>query len=366
MRITDGVKLDFQDVLIVPQRSSIASRKEVVLKRTYKFAHVDWEWDGIGVIASNMDTTGTFAMAKEFQKYNMLVALHKHYSEQELYDFFINEKSWCNVFYTVGISNDDKKKLLSLKKKLESSVSNVFPRFLNIDVANGYTERFIEVVKEYRKLLPETVIMAGNVVTSNIAEELIMSGADIVKVGIGSGSVCTTRLKTGVGYGQLSAVDDCSFAVHGKPHGHICSDGGCVTAGDVCKAFCAGSDFVMLGGFFSGTDECDGEWTFDTIDYSFDPPKVIVENRIKKSLKFYGMSSEEAQDKYSNGLSEYKASEGKCVEIPYKGPVKHLIQDVLGGLRSCASYIGANSLKEMQKCALFARMNRTHNTVYSS
>jgi GMP reductase len=249
------------------------------------------------------------------------------------------------TFYTVGTSNDDFEKL----KKLQISLGNDFPKFLCIDVANGYLESFTKIIKKYRNLLPNSVIMAGNVVTSNMAEELILSGADIVKVGIGSGSVCTTRIKTGVGFPQLSAISETSFAVHGKPDGHICGDGGCTTPGDIAKAFAAGSDFVMLGGMLSGCDECQGTWE-------------IIDGI--KMLKFFGMSSEDAQEQYNGGLSSYKASEGKTVKIPHKGPVSKVLQNITGGIRSTCTYVGAKRLKDLPKCSEFIHVTKTHNTVF--
>ncbi|KAK9744621.1 IMP dehydrogenase / GMP reductase domain [Popillia japonica] len=180
---------------------------------------------------------------------------------------------------------------------------------------------------------------AGNVVTGEMVEELILSGADIIKVGIGPGSVCTTRIKTGVGYPQLSAVIECADAAHGL-QGHIISDGGCTCAGDVAKAFGAGADFVMAGGMFAGHDECDGE---------------VIEKNGKKYKLFYGMSSKTAMQKHSGGVAEYRSSEGKTVEVVYKGDVESTVLDILGGLRSACTYTGAGKLKELPRRATFIR-----------
>lgn len=354
MRIQSDVKLDFEDVLLVPQRSSLSTRAEVILEREYRFPHSKREWTGIGVISANMDAVGTFAMAKELAKHNMLTALHKHYPEDELVNFFHeNPELQNNVFYTVGSSEEDWKKLIRVRMELFKRggpwTLDEFPKFLNIDVANGYTETFVDSVKKYRKEYPDTVIMAGTVVTANMTEELILSGADIARIGIGGGSCCITRLVAGVGVPQLSAVDECSFAAHGNPRGHVCSDGGCAYPGDVVKAFAVGADFVMLGGMFSGTDECSGDW---------------VEKNGEKYLKFYGMSSKDAQLKYNGGLASHRASEGKTVYVKYKGPASDVVQEILGGLRSACTYVGANRLKDLPKCAKFIKVNRTHNKTF--
>lgn len=302
-----------------------------------------------------MDTVGTFAMAKALGKHKMLTALHKHYTVDQLVEFFSGDGKdlWNYVFYTVGSGEDDYKKLCEVRTKLTAKMASdhPFPSMLCIDVANGYTEQFVETVQEYRKRCHLSVIMAGNVVTPNMAEELVIKGADIVKVGIGSGSVCETRLKTGVGYPQLSAVDECAFAVHGIS-GHVCSDGGCRSEGDLCKALVAGADFVMTGYLFAGTDECDGEWIIDHVDTSTPVPSVSVEGH-KKALKFHGMSSKEAMQKWYGGVADYRASEGKEVTINYKGSADDVAKSVLGSIRSCCTYIGARRIKDMPKCGSF-------------
>ena len=216
--------------------------------------------------------------------------------------------------------------------------------FICIDVANGYSERFSKYVKNIRKEYPDKVIIAGNVVTGEMTEELILNGADIVKVGIGPGSVCTTRIQTGVGYPQLSAVIECADAAHGVG-GFIMADGGCTCPGDVAKAFGGGADFVMLGGMLAGHDECSGQ----------------VVNGQKQ---FYGMSSSEAMDKYSGGVAKYRSSEGKSVNVPYRGPVSDTASSILGGLRSACTYIGANAIKHMPKCTTFVRVNQQSNEIY--
>lgn len=376
MRIYQDVKLDFSDVLLVPQRSDLKSRAEVTLERTYQFRHSKHTWNGIGIIAANFDTVGSFNMAKALARHKVMTALHKHYSVEELVRFFAdNEKMSDYVFYTIGTNENDLLKLDSVAvnvvnrwKEYPASIEDsrqIFPKFICIDVANGYTEDFVNHVKKVRGLYPNSVIMAGNVVTPNMTEELILSGADIVKVGIGPGSVCTTRIKTGVGYPQLSAIDECSFAAHGKPQGQLCGDGGCTNAGDVAKAFAAGADFVMVGGLLAGTDECDGEWTYkNEIIEDKENGWKVASHRVKDGLKFYGMSSRDAQEKHHGKMGCYKASEGKSVIVPYKGTADDVILDILGGLRSACSYVGAKSLKDLPKCASFVRVNNQYNKVF--
>tara|TARA_Y100000034_G_scaffold106329_2_gene134959 strand:+ start:1077 stop:2135 length:1059 start_codon:yes stop_codon:yes gene_type:complete len=349
MQIIHDVKLDFNDVLIKPKRSQAASRSQVDLTRKYNYLHAGFfgHWSGVPVIAANMSATGTMQMAKVFADNEMMCCLHKHYSVKDLIAFFRLELTNLknNTFYTLGIKDADFDKLAEVAKGAE--LKNIC-----VDVANGYTEYFQNKVKEVRERFPDACIMAGNVATPEMVQELLISGAcDIVKVGIGPGSVCTTRLMTGCGYPQLSAIIECADAAHGLG-GHICADGGCVYPADVVKAFGAGADFVMLGGMLAGTTECEGEW--ETDEGCPAPAR----------LKFFGMSSQEAMNKYSGGVASYKAAEGKCVTVNYKGPVTNVIKDVLGGLRSACAYVGAPKLKDLSKCCTFVRCTATHNTIY--
>lgn len=350
MRIEPDIKLDFEDVLMVPQRSSLSTRADVILEREYRFPHAKRTWNGIGIIAANMDVVGTFRMAQALGHHKMMTALHKHYAVTEIVDFFVtNPNLWDYVFYTVGSGIADLEKLRAVSLKIKALMPDaIFPQFICIDVANGYQESFVETVKQYRKEFSESVILAGNVVTANMTEELILAGADICKIGLGNGSVCLTRIKTGVGYPQLSAIDECVFAAHGNPHGHICSDGGCTNPGDICKAFAAGTDFVMLGGLLAATDASDGE---------------IIEENGKKFVKFYGMSSSLAQSKHGE-IKSYRASEGRIVKLPYKGSVSDVIGDILGGIRSACTYLGAARLKDLPKCAKFIKTNYQYNRIF--
>jgi len=360
MRIENEVKLDFKDVLFRPKRSTLSSRKEVDLSRTYKFKHSGWEWTGIPIMASNMDGVGTLEMAEELYNHRMFTCLIKTYDETDFGDTI--GKIGGNYFaVSTGTSDRD-----FLKLKL---ILNSYPEihFICIDVANGYSERFGDYVAKVRNEYPTHTIIAGNVVTADMTQELILRGADIVKVGIGPGSVCTTRIQTGVGYPQLSAIIECADAAHGLG-GHIIADGGCTCPGDVAKAFGAGADFVMLGGMLAGHNEGGGQ----VITEYHETTQVITNNNEvlgnlnveRKFVEFYGMSSDTANDKHFGGLKDYRSSEGRTVRVPYKGSVKNTVQDILGGLRSTCTYVGAPSLKQLSKCTTFIRVTKQFNDVF--
>lgn len=388
MKIIEDVKLDFDDVLIRPKRSKVTSRRDVDLIRNFTFPHSGRELECIPIIAANMDTVGSFNIARTMTKNHCMTCLHKHYDAQKYVDFY-NDSDYARKtlsFFSIGSSNSDLEKLIWVSEQItknarlnelqEGSLVHDQAPNICVDVANGYTEQFVKKLSKIRKYFPRSIIMAGNVVTPEMTEELILhGGVDIVKVGIGSGSVCTTRLKAGVGYPQLSAIMECSDAAHGIG-GHVCSDGGCKTPADVAKAIGAGADFVMLGGMLAGSSDCDGEWQYEykcktkTMDisghtewYQSVDPGYPTEKR-KVSLKFYGMSSREAMEKHNGGVADYRTSEGKCVEIPYKGLTQDVINDILGGLRSACTYVGAFVLKDLTKKTTFIRTNNTHNTVY--
>lgn len=345
MRIEEEIKLDFKDVLIRPKRSVLRSRIEVDLHRKYKFLHAKYSWIGIPIIASNIDHTGTFAMAKILSQHKLLTAISKFAFIDQWSKFITeNEQLAEYVFITAGSNDLDFNNLCNITKILNNNA------MICLDIANGYSQHFTDALKKIRLTFPDKIIMAGNVVTGEMTEELLLSGADIVKVGIGSGSVCITRKKTGVGYPQLSAIIECADAAHGL-RGHVCADGGCTVPGDVAKAFAAGADFVMLGGMFAGHDECDGN---------------IIKINDKLYKNFYGMSSTEAMNKYAGGVADYRASEGKSVHVHYNGAIENTILDILGGIRSTCTYVGARSLKELSKCTTFIRVTQQINEIFSS
>jgi GMP reductase len=344
MHIEHEVKLDFKDVLIRPKRSTLTSRADVDIEREFRFRHSASPYRGIPIIAANMDTTGTIEMASALERLGLSVALHKHYEPARYLEFFRALKRKSAALFSVGITLADEEKFHRVLDAAEGAIE-----YACIDVANGYHQNFVAFVRKIRARYPRLVIMAGNVVTGEMTEELILSGADIVKVGIGPGSVCTTRMMTGVGYPQLSAVIECADAAHGLG-GHICSDGGCVTPGDIAKAFGAGADFVMLGGMLAGHTECSGE---------------VVERNGQRFQRFYGMSSKTAMDLHAGGVAEYRAAEGKEVLVPYRGDVTATVQEIIGGLRSACAYVGARRLKELSKRTTFVRVAQQGNEVFS-
>jgi len=394
MQIENEVKLDYDNVLIRPKRSTLESRKEVDLERVIYFRNYNPNFDtderpvgyrGIPIMAANMDGVGTLEMADTLALLNIATCLKKTYSVNELVEYFDRDidilpegmavgQRQCYVAMSIGCTNEDYEKFRNVYELASGGV-----HILNVDVANGYTERFSKFIHMLRINHPELIIIAGNVVTADQTQELILNGADIVKIGIGPGSVCTTRIKTGVGYPQLSAVMECADAAHGLG-GHIIADGGCKTAGDVSKAFAGGADFVMLGGMLAGHDEGGGEIItkhYQTGEYkkvhddglggeipSLDRFVPIFEE--KKFVSFYGMSSETANEKHFGGLKDYRAAEGKEVLVPYRGGVTATIQDILGGLRSTCTYAGARRIKDLTKCATFVKVHDTHNKVFGN
>ncbi len=344
MRIEQELKLGFKDVLFRPKRSTLKSRSQVNLTRDFTFKHSGRQWSGVPVIAANMDSVGSFDMAKALAEHGVMTAIHKHYSVEDWKGFIeSNDASVLNnAMVSTGTSEDDFQKTKDIMAMSEDLI------FICIDIANGYSEHLVDYVMKVREAFPDKVISAGNVVTGDMVEELILAGADIVKVGIGPGSVCTTRVKTGVGYPQLSAIIECGDAAHGLG-GMIIGDGGCTCAGDVSKAFGGGADFVMLGGMLAGHEESGGE---------------RIEQDGKTFMKFYGMSSQSAMKKHSGGVAKYRAAEGKTVLIPFRGTVHDTINDILGGVRSTCTYVGAAKLKELTKRTTFIRVQEQENNVY--
>ena len=380
MRLEEDMKYDYKDVLIRPKRSTLGSRKEVDLNRGFTFRNytppmvaeptaepgypaMPRHYRGIPIMAANMDGVGTFEMADTLAKQGMFTCLVKTYSVEQLVEYFGPEYRKQNVAISIGITDADAQKFHQVYAQAGEHM-----KFVCIDVANGYSERFASFVKKFRNDYPNVVIIAGNVVTGEMTEELILAGADIVKVGIGPGSVCTTRIQTGVGYPQLSAVIECADAAHGLG-GHIIADGGCTCPGDVAKAFAAGADFVMLGGMLAGHDEGGGE----VITKTYESNELLDEGDgyyapvydKKQFVQFYGMSSDAANTKHFGGLKDYRSSEGREVLVPYRGSVGITVQDLLGGLRSTCTYAGAQRLKHLSRCTTFVRCTQQFNAVYA-
>jgi GMP reductase len=349
MRIDNEIKLDFKDVLIKPKRSTLSSRSQVNLEREFTFKHSPLKWKGVPIMAANMDTVGTFQMAISLYKHKMMTTIHKYYSLEDWKTFrdavSVSETN-LDIFNYIAVSSGSKEEDFQKLQSILQEIPQI--QFIVLDVANGHTETFVAHVVRTRLTFPEKVIIAGSVATSEMTEELLLKGADIIKVGIGPGSVCTTRKKTGVGVPQLSAIIESADAAHGLS-GHILCDGGCTCPGDFAKAYGGGADFIMSGGLFSGHEESGGE---------------LVEVDGKQFKEFYGMSSSEAMNKHVGGVAKYRTSEGKKVLIPYKGPVENTVFDILGGIRSACTYVGADQLKHLSKRTTFVRVSQQLNEVY--
>jgi GMP reductase len=353
MRIEEEVKLDYQDVLLRPKRSTLTSRKDVTLERTFSFYHSPRKWTGVPIMTANMATCGTFEMAEILSRHKIITTFHKYYSVSDYEQFFARfttpealDTVAQYIAFTIGIRDEDIEKIRQMQ---EAQLMRHFA-FICIDVPNGYLERFTDVVRMIREQFPDHIIIAGNVVTNEMTEEIILSGADIVKVGIGPGSACTTRRMTGVGYPQLSAVIECADAAHGLNSGQGCgliiADGGQQFPSCVAKAFAAGADFNMFGSMFSGFIESAGK---------------IVEKDGKQYKEYFGSSSNHAMETLYGKKDAHRASEGRYTLVPLKGSVNDFLQDLFGALRSTGTYIGAATLKEFSKRATFVRVNRQLN-----
>jgi GMP reductase len=345
MKILEDIKLDFTDVLLSPKRNEYTSRSEAILERTITFKYSPYKWTGIPIMVSNMDTTGTIEMARSLQKHKIITCLHKYYKYSDIPDDL--DKDYYAI--SSGIREDDLQNLDEIMEKID-------PKIICLDVANGYMNKFIIICNMVRSKYPDKIIIAGNICTSEGALDLIMNGrADIVKVGIGSGSCCTTRKQTGIGMPQLSAVMECSDTAHGVG-AHVISDGGIQVIGDIAKAYAGGSDFVMCGSMFAGHEESGGTMVSEV------SPTTGKETIYKI---FYGMSSTTAMNKYSGGVAKYRSSEGKTVKLKYRGHIEDTILEILGGIRSTMTYIGAKKVKDIPKCATFIRVNRQLNQIYN-
>jgi len=356
-KIINETKLDFDDVLIVPQRSTLTSRSEIKLERTLYFYHSPRIWSGIPIMCANMSFC-SFTIAKALAKHKMIACLHKYHTVDQLTNYFIeNPENIDYTFVSIGYKKSDLNHLLELKEKLGGKQPNIC-----IDVPNGHMDVFVKYCKKVRDNFPESIIIAGNVTNTSSTQELIIyGGVDIVKCGIGGGSACSTRFITGCGLPQLSCCLENAYVAHGlqngpKKLGLICSDGGHKNVGDICKAFCAGSDFIMLGGYFAGTEECEGEWELDE-DYA----TTTGTEKNKGRFTYYGMSSHHAQETYEDKIKKYRASEGTRVVVAYKGSINKVIQEMLGGIRSCCCYIGSGSIKHMSRCGQFCMVSQIHS-----
>ena len=344
MIVENDVKLDYCDVLIVPRESELSSRSQVDLEIDHYGENV------IPVIAANMDGVGTFEMARKLAKYKIMTALTKHYTVEELVEFY-GEKDSKYSFYSMGANEDDYSKFVEFDRICADNDVNK-PIGLCIDVANGYTRNFETLVSKMSENYPNYVLMVGNVVTPERTERLIEAGADIVKIGIGPGSVCTTRKLAGVGYPQFSAVLECADAAE-NAGGSIVADGGITCPGDAAKAFAAGAKYVMLGGMLAAHEEGLPINHKDKVEF-------------RSNVPFYGMASKAAQELHNGGVAEYRASEGKEVILKYRGPVDNTIKELLGGIRSACTYVGAEDISQLKRRAKFVRVNRVLNNVFGN
>ena len=346
MRLDNEIKLDYKDVLLKPKRSTLSSRRDVEMTRSFTFRNSGETYECCPIIASNMDGVGTFSMAKVIQEYKMMTTITKT-TTLEQWKKAVGEGiklKYLSVCTGTGKLWDDDAEDYSTMQKVLKSYPDV--KFITIDVANGYHTNFSDFVGAVREEYPDKTIIAGNVVTAEMTEELIIQGADVVKVGIGPGSVCTTRTMAGVGVPQFSAVVECADAANGVG-GHIVADGGCNMPGDIAKAFDGGAHFVMLGGMLAGHNESE------------------VQSKDGKR-EFYGMSSDRAREVHGKRKDGYRGNEGRSIILPERGPVKETIEDLLGGVRSSCTYIGARRLKDIPKCASFVRCNQPLNTVFET
>ena len=344
MRINTQPKLNFDDVLLEPKRSTLSSRKDVDMTRKFTFRNSGKVVNFLPIFASNMDGVGTFSMAKVLQEYKMMTVITKSTTPEQWKQAVGNGVRLQSVSVCTGTNkmwDQDAQDYHYMQEILKA-----FPdiKFITVDVANAYHENFVDFIKRVRDEFPDKVIIAGNVVTPEMTEELIINGADVVKIGIGPGSVCTTRTMTGVGVPQFSAILDCADAANGVD-GHIMADGGCVYPGDIAKAFGGGAHMVMIGGMLAGHDESEQE---------------VVNGKVE----FYGMSSDRAREVHGKRKDGYRGNEGRLISLPYRGPVQETVEDILGGVRSACTYIGARRLKDMPKCASFVTVHNNINKVY--
>ena len=344
MRINTDPKLNFEDVLLQPKRSTLSSRKDVDMTRNFTFRNSGKQMNFLPIFASNMDGVGTFSMAKAMQEHKMMTVITKTTGIEEWRKAVGNGVRLQSVSVCTGTNVMWDPEAPDWKTMQEVLTSFPDIKMITVDVANAYHQNMVDFIKKVRDKYPEKIIVAGNVVTPEMTEELIINGADVVKIGIGPGSVCTTRTMTGVGVPQFSAIVDCSDAANGVG-GHIMADGGCVHPGDIAKAFGGGAHMVMIGGMLAGHDESEQE---------------VVDGRVE----FYGMSSDRAREVHGKRKDGYRGNEGRLISLPYRGPVANTLEDIVGGVRSACTYIGARRLKDMAKCASFVTTHNVINRVY--
>jgi len=353
MRIEYDIKLGFKDVMFRPKRSTLKSRSQVNLERTFKMKHSTTEWSGVPIMAANMDTVGTFEMALALSDKKLFTAIHKHYSVDEWNDFLAKAPKGIEnyIALSTGTGSQDFDKIARILS------ANPQLKYLCIDVANGYSEHFVSFVKQTRKKYHDKVIIAGNVVTGEMVEELLLAGADIIKVGIGPGSICTTRVVAGIGVPQITAIMD-SVAVASKHGIPIVADGGIKHTGDVAKAIAAGADSIMIGNLLAGHEESPGD-------------KILYEGRAYKlyrGMGSLGAMHQGSADRYFQDPEEDISKlvpEGIEGRVAYKGNVGDTIYQITGGLRASMGYCGCHNIDEMKNKApeIFYHQKKTKGEI---
>ena len=337
-KIDREIKLDFKDVLIKPKPSSTPiTRADVNLNVNYG------HFTGVPLIISEMVSIGTYKIAKALKDQNIITFIHKEYSSKEHIENLSYFEDTSHIGLSVGIKKNEISKIKSVLK--ERSVG-----FINLHIANAYAnlQGIEKTIKSFKDDFPDIPLSAGMVCTPNITKFIAECGADIIRVGLGSGAACKTRSEVGVGFPQLSAVKECKNMadIYKKP---IISDGGIVTAGDVAKAIGIGASYVVLGRIVSGSEECDN----------------IVEKYGQKYVNFYGLGSTRQYETHGISEKEYRPNEGRELFIPVKGSVNNIINQIKGGLRSACTYVGTTELSELYNNSSFIRVNNQINETMS-
>lgn len=318
--------LSYDDVILVPGYNGIRSRQLVTTAVEIKGKHFD-----IPLISSNMDTITETKMANALTGAGGMAILHRFCSIEANIEMYKKAAHPERVGVSIGVGK-------SALERAEALV-DVGADIICVDVAHGHSKEVNRTIRELRELKGDNVlIIAGNIASYAGADYLAAAGADVIKVGIGAGSVCTTRMKSGFGVPQLTALQECI-----KVDRMFISDGGTRSPSDAVKALAAGADFVMLGGMLAGTDETPGKVL----------ERVNANGKKEKIKRFRGMASREAQEQFMGSMSEWKTAEGISVDVPCRGPVKEVIRDVMGGIRSGMTYCGAATIKDLQRKAQF-------------
>lgn len=307
----------FDDVLLVPSYNHYASRRDVDTTVTDRTGKLTLE---LPLISANMDTVTEAPMAQFMSQHGAMGSLHRFMDVQKNIEAF--KKCPPKTFVSCGISDAEFERVQAL---MDAGAD-----YFMVDVAHAHAGHVGHQIKRMREILKDRCLAAGNVATYAGADYLASCGADIIKVGIGGGSACTTRIKTGFGVPTLFSVKDCA-----RVDRSIIADGGLRTPGDIVKALAFGADFVMLGGMLSGT--------------SVTPGEVHTDAEGKKYKRYRGMASREANQDQFGAMPEWKTAEGVSFTVPYRQDEEAIIADIRGGLRSGLTYGGAVNVRELQR-----------------